>query len=87
MQIQMCDPMVLLHTALTLQSSVPKAHSSVSESKYKWNIDRREVNMVVYWQFSFAVSERGTINVHLHVKRAKSLTAEAKSLVSNGIVI
>lgn len=33
------EPMVLLHAALTLQSSVPKAHSLVSERKYIRDID------------------------------------------------
>lgn len=36
----MNDPMILLHTALALQSSVPEAHSSVSKSKFIWDIDQ-----------------------------------------------
>lgn len=31
MQLHMYDPMALLHTALALHSSVPIAHSSISE--------------------------------------------------------
>lgn len=72
MQVHLYDPMALPQTALKLQSSVPKAHSSVSKRKYMWNFVRSlGQDGWILAIFFPTVIEQGTVKVHLQAEKER----------------
>jgi len=58
MEVHMYEPMALSQTALTLQSSIPETHSSISKNKIYEILTKRAVKMLDIGQVGYKHAKR-----------------------------